>query len=281
MANDAVLLEAASLQPTALLSFFILDVTSLGGGVLYLTPYIAGTVQEIMWQGQNYTGFPIEFTGQDFKGTGALSQPTIRFGNVLGTFSSLCLQYDNLCGAKLTRKRTFAKFLDGQPGADPTAAWADDVYEVNRKSYEDRNSVEFELASAMDVDGVQLPRRQVMSAQCAWIYRSAECSFAGTKCIATKLDVPISGVGQNYRGQWASGTAYAARDVIYRQIGRAKRFFMARATAPLLPFSGVEPPDDQYWLEDACSLTLTGCGLRFPGVKPFGGFPGTQRVNGT
>ena len=39
--------------------------------------------------------------------------------------------------------------------------------------------VEMELAVPFDVEGIRLPRRQVIAGTCQWIYRSAECSYAG------------------------------------------------------------------------------------------------------
>lgn len=280
MGNELILQEAASLQPSALLSFFVLDATALGGGILRLAPMMQGLNQDITWQGVVYSAYPVEFLGQEFKGQGTLPRPTVRFSNVLGTISALCIAYNNLAGATFTRRRTFARFLDGMPDADPTAALPDDIYEVDRKSYEDRNYVEFELASALEVEGVMLPRRQVMSSQCAWIYRSPECSFAANRCVATKDDVTIPAAGQNFRGQWDVATAYDEKDVVWRQITpRVKRFFIA--LPPPTVNLGIEPPNTLFWTEDLCSLLLRGCTKRFGSApKPFGGFPGTHKVQG-
>jgi lambda family phage minor tail protein L len=293
MGNEKILSEAASLQPSALISFYVLDASAQGGGILRLTPYVRGTEQDVTWQGVVYSGYPVEFTGAEFKGQGTLPRPTVRFANVLGTISALCIAYNDLVGAKFIRRRTFSRFLDGQPDADPTAALPDDVFEIDRKAYEDRNYVEFELASALEVEGVMLPRRQVMSATCAWIYRSPECSFARNVAIATKDDVKLTGwkfnaptapnvpiaTTQNYLGEWVPGTAYDALDVVWRQITpRVKRYFIAKAGAPG-PNHGIEPPNTLYWTEDLCSLSLLGCRKRFGnGPKPFGGFPGTHKV---
>lgn len=296
MGNELILAEAAGLQPSALVSLYKVDVSTLGGGILNLAPYMQGQAQTVFWQGVEYTGYPIEFTGHEFKGQGTTPRPTVRFANVGGVFTSLCLNYNNLAGATFTRKRTFARFLDGQPDADPTAALPDDVFEFDRKSYEDRNWVEFELASALEVDGVMLPRRQVMSSMCAWIYRSPECSFAAKVVVGTKDNqriairpgtssnrtwnaADVAASGHVDRGEWDPAFTYHYPDVAFRQITpRVKRYFLARNDAVGANLNK-QPPNTDFWIEDLCSLTLRGCTLRYgTGPKPFGGFPGTHKV---
>jgi len=66
------------------------------------------------------------------------------------------------------------------PTADPSAEFADDVYYVDRKSRETRDVVEFELAASFDLEGVTLPRRQIVQNVCPWRYRGAECGYTGT-----------------------------------------------------------------------------------------------------
>ena len=62
---------------------------------------------------------------------------------------------------------------------DPNAEFPEDIYFIDRKASENRMFIEFELASSLDLNGVKLPRRQVLQNICPWIYRSAECSYAG------------------------------------------------------------------------------------------------------
>ena len=50
---------------------------------------------------------------------------------------------------------------DGQnPTADPTAEFPREIYSVDRKSSENREVVEFELAAPTDLAGVRIPKRQ-------------------------------------------------------------------------------------------------------------------------
>ena len=77
--------------------------------------------------------------------------------------------YD-LQGAKVIRIRTLAQFLDaanfpssknpyGTP--DSEAELPQEIYFINRKTFENRNIVQFELTSALDLQSVRAPKRQV------------------------------------------------------------------------------------------------------------------------
>lgn len=53
--------------------------------------------------------------------------PSLKMGNVGGFITALCLEFDDMVGAKLTRRRTSAKYLDGMPDADPDEVSAGDL----------------------------------------------------------------------------------------------------------------------------------------------------------
>jgi lambda family phage minor tail protein L len=125
-------------------------------------------------------------SGFEFNGQGQAARPKLVASNVAGAITALVLQFDDILGARLTRRRTLAKYLDavnfagGNPNADPMAEFPVDVFYVDRKAAENNEFVEFELAPAMDVTGVMLPRRQVVQNVCPWRYRGAECGYTGT-----------------------------------------------------------------------------------------------------
>ncbi len=62
------------------------------------------------------------------------------------------------------------------PDADPTRSFHRDLGLSSRKG--DIQAVEFELASAMDFQGNQLLRRQIIGGSPV-AYRSAECGYTG------------------------------------------------------------------------------------------------------
>lgn len=180
--------EIQSLSPTALVELFILDSTNLAGGtVLRFHAGTNGLQQPVVWQGETYTPLPIEADGFDISSQGTLPRPKIRVANVQGLFSAAAAENEDLVGCKITRKRTFVRFLDAVnfPGganedADPHQELPDDVYYVEQKTNENRYVVEWELTSAFDLFGVQLPRRQIIQNTCMWRYRGPECGYAGT-----------------------------------------------------------------------------------------------------
>lgn len=105
--------EIQSLAPSALLDFFILDSTNLPGGSLMR--FHAGTnglMQPVVWQGQTYEPLPIEAEGFDVTTKGSLPRPKMRIANVNGLLSASVKSFNDFVGCKVTRKRTFAKYLD-------------------------------------------------------------------------------------------------------------------------------------------------------------------------
>ena len=73
---------------------------------------------EVVWAGNSYQRFPIQCEGFEFTGTGTLPRPTISVSNIFGTFTAIMQNVNqttagnDLNGAKLTRIRTLARFLD-------------------------------------------------------------------------------------------------------------------------------------------------------------------------
>jgi lambda family phage minor tail protein L len=82
---------------------------------------------------------------------------------------------------------------------DPLAEFPREVYFVDRKSAENRDVVEFELASAFDMAGVRAPKRQCIT-RCQWVYRSAECSYIGTNYFNAS-DAPVGNANQDVCGK--------------------------------------------------------------------------------
>lgn len=119
---------------------------------------------------QTYSAFPVESEGWEVRGSGSLPRPTVRFANINQYWNAHLSEYDDLVGAKVIRRRTLQKHL----GTNPPIEFNRDVYYVERKTTETATMVEFELASAFDVQGIQLPRRAVVAARCPWKYKDPD-----------------------------------------------------------------------------------------------------------
>jgi len=119
---------------------------------------------------QTYSAFPVESEGWEVRGTGSQPRPTVRFANLNQFWSAHLSNYDDLVGAKVIRRKTLQKYM----GTNPPVEFNRDVYYIERKMAETGVMVEFELVTAFDVQGVKLPRRQIISARCPWKYKDTE-----------------------------------------------------------------------------------------------------------
>lgn len=151
----------------------------------------------VIWQGNTYTPWPIQAVEFGTPGNGSPARPKLQVGNFGGAISALCRQYEDLLGVKLKRQRTLVKYLDavnfaaGNPTANPNEHYPVETWIITRKVNEVPTTVEFELGSPLDLQGVKLPRRQVVAGTCLWAYRSGECGYAGGP-VADYADNPTS-----------------------------------------------------------------------------------------
>jgi len=177
--------DIQGLEPGARVELFELDSSAIaGGGLLRFHGYAQSTT--IWWQGVEYTPWPIQAEGFGKTSDGQQPIPKLSVGNVDGSISALCITLDDLVGAKLTRHVTLGQYLDavnfagGNPSADPTQEFPADIWFIEQKVAETNETVEFELMSALDFQGLQLPRRQIISNLCSFQYKGAYCGYAGT-----------------------------------------------------------------------------------------------------
>lgn len=191
--------DIQKLNPGSIVELYQLDTTKAGDPNTY---YLHNGVNElgnsVVFDGNRYTRFPVIASGFDKTGQGPIPRPKVQIANVTGLIGALAKELGDLVGSKLTRIRTFSRYLDAvnfpggvNPEADPNQVLDRETWFVDRKSSENKVFIEFELAAAFDVQGVMLPRRQVVQNVCTWQYRSAECSYAGGP-VADKNDAPTS-----------------------------------------------------------------------------------------
>lgn len=306
--------DVQKLEPGSVIETFELDLTTLGGSIMRFHRHLESG--SIWWQGKEYSPYPIKTDGFALTNDKP-PQPTLQVSNIKSLISSLCIQYGDLVGAKLTRHRTLLTYLDainftngvnlltngflrddvagwtlqgsgtftwvtdgqarlsgttstkrayqdipvtpgvqylakvriiskiasasvvlydgantttplaagmgtagitntvivtptqstvrfaieagasseilvsllefheyvGNPSADSTEEFTPEVWYIERKQAENNDSVTFELVSALDLNGVMLPRRQIIPNYCLWLsldgYRGANCGYTG------------------------------------------------------------------------------------------------------
>ena len=189
-AISSVYADVSALDPGTVIELFELHYDSTLHGSSDILRWHAGSnanvTGNITWNGNTYTRIPVKADGFEYTNAGSLPRPTLTVANLDGTITALLLGVNDvtagndLTGAKVKRIRTLKKFLDGESAADPYATFPIEEWYVDRKATESRDFVAFELASKLDLQGKELPNRQVVANICQWKYRSSECSYTGS-----------------------------------------------------------------------------------------------------
>jgi len=202
MSLDPIISDLQKTNPSAIIELFELELDStLHGSQTTMTyRFHAGSNLDlngkVVWQSNEYLRYPVEASGFAFQ-KGQLPRPQITISNALSLISAVMLEVNlitagnDLTGAKVTRIRTLAKFLDetnfasnglfvqenstdyialedsdllSQESVSPSTAanneFPREIYYIDRKVAENRNVVTFELASISDLAGIRLPKRQ-------------------------------------------------------------------------------------------------------------------------
>ena len=126
-----------------------------------------------------YEPLPIAATNFEKTTKGQLPTPELTVSNIFGTLSELIEDLDDLIGAKIVRRRTLVKHLVGQPAENLNSYFPSDIYYIERKVRENSLSITFQLASPLDLEGLQLPKRVITQNYCVWKYRGDECGYNG------------------------------------------------------------------------------------------------------
>ena len=202
MSLDPIISDLQKTNPSAIIELFELELDSTLHGTQTTMTYRfhAGSNLDlngkVIWQLNEYLRYPVEASGFAFQ-KGQLPRPQLTISNALSLISAVMLEVNlitagnDLTGAKVTRIRTLAKFLDEEnfasfglfdqeddsgfigledsdlfaqesvtPGTPANNEFPREVYYIDRKVIENRDVVTFELASITDLAGMRLPKRQ-------------------------------------------------------------------------------------------------------------------------
>lgn len=129
----------------------------------YFTPHVNENHTSIAFGGITYQPIPIQGSGFDFTTTaGSATKPTLTVSNVNKQLLALIIATGDIVGAKITRIRTFEKYLDGQVTADSNKFIGPDIYFIEKKTAHDNKIIQWQLTSALERIGTYLPKRQVL-----------------------------------------------------------------------------------------------------------------------
>lgn len=91
------------------------------------------------------------------------------------------------------------------PYADPYSYLPDETYYVIQRVSETPEAMELELGSALDLQGVMIPKRQMLGNTCPWQYRDTNsCGYAGG-AVADKFDQPTTVLANDQCSHTLSG----------------------------------------------------------------------------
>ena len=170
--------DLQTLTPSSIIELFKLELNVALHGTNQVFLFHAGSNElnnSIIWQNEAYDKYPITAEGFEYTGSGTMPRPMLTISNLFGFVSGLLndtnkvSEKNDLGGAKFTRRRTLASFLDDanfiggvNPFGTPNSnELPQEIFFIDRKVVENRNIVQFELVSSLDLQGVKAPKRQV------------------------------------------------------------------------------------------------------------------------
>lgn len=226
--------EVQSNQPSEYVELFDVDLTPIGGSVYHFTQnkYESSSV---IFDGVTYVPFDMVADGFEWDSQGELPQPKIKISSST-EIVALINTYNDILGSRITRTRTFRKFLDGQPAADPTSYLQKDVYYINQKTMENKYYVEFTLNSYMDQQGMMLPKGKLVP-YCRARYRK----WNGTTFDYDTTDLACPYTAATYFKEDGTSTLLPAEDACPHNDDGCKARF-GTGTLPLMGFPGLQKP---------------------------------------
>jgi len=212
-----------------LIELYTLDLAPIGQAVTY--NFCNGTMDNgdmVEFNNVEYTPLPVESEGWEQTGEGKLPRPTIRVSNVTGVLQASVIANNDLVGCELTRRRTFYQYLDGGSSPDPSAQFPVDTYIVDKKTKQNRIMIEWELVASLDIENIEIPRKQAMGT-CTHRYRN----YVGSNFVYTDVTCPYTTA--TYFTDLGASTANPALDNCGRRLRDCK---LRYGTIVILPFEG-------------------------------------------
>lgn len=177
--------QVNKLKPGTPIDLFMLNLTPIGSPVVFYFHDGVKVGGTILFQGQEYTPWPIVVEGFEKRGSGAENRPKVSISNYQGAITQQVLALDDLVNAEVRRIRTLSQYLTPpDAGVPDSTKFSEEMYFIEQKTYEDSLVVEFELSTAMDFLDKELPGRIAVANACPWQYKSTSngsgCSWPGT-----------------------------------------------------------------------------------------------------
>lgn len=239
-----IIQEIQKLSPSNLITLYSLDLSTCRGkfgqttnDVYRWCDGVNDLGNDIVWAGQTYTRYPIEATGFSKDGGGEMVRPRLAISNISYVVGNRTRELNDLLGARLKRVRTFARYLDavnfsgGNPNADTNAILDTEIWILDRKTMENAEVLEWELAAPFDVIGVSLPKRKVIQNVCPWKYRGTECGYVGSKYFKID-DTPTLNPAEDVCGKRISSCKLRFEHTVSAGVDTSKNTVLVSGTVP-------------------------------------------------
>lgn len=226
--------DVSQFDPGRLVTLYELNMTAFGGGTSYFVEDTTASGAIIYFDGQPYIPIPCETTGFEIKSGDAMPRPTFTISNVSKSLQATVYAYNDLIGSILTRKRTYAQYLDDGSDPDTSAVFASDIWVVEQKTAHNKELISWSLSAYLDCEGIKLPRRQIIRDTCLHTYRT----YSGGAFDYTNVTCPYT--GSSYFEKDGTPTGSASEDVCGRRMSDCKlRYPLKTDELPLWSFPTV------------------------------------------
>jgi len=157
-------------QGSPYVELFTIDLSPIGQAITY--NFTAGPVDgaSVVFNLITYYPVSLEAKGFDVVSDGKFPRPHIIISNVNRLLVGPVVLYRDLVNCKVTRIRTYLKYLDGQSEPNINAIYRRDVYYINKKVSQNKFMMEWELISPIEAVTLNIPAKQILPT-CTHRYR--------------------------------------------------------------------------------------------------------------
>ena len=157
-------------QGSPYVELFTIDLNPIQQAITY--NFTAGPIGgvAVTFNSITYSPVSLEAKGFDVVSDGKFPRPHIIISNINRLLVGSVVVYRDLVGCKVTRIRTYKKYLDGQAEANPSAIYRQDTYYINKKVSQNKFMIEWELISPIEAVTLEIPAKQLVDT-CTHRYR--------------------------------------------------------------------------------------------------------------
>lgn len=145
--------------------------------------------KNISFQNQEYIFIPCELSNLESSSDGRQPKPTLKIANINNYMSYVLKDRGDLIGKSFIRKKILARDLDVSNFSDGINPFgvsnfktyiSYDQFLINLKKSENKEFIELELATKIDIQNINIPSRKVTNDTCSWGYRCYGCNYGNT-----------------------------------------------------------------------------------------------------